>query len=87
MTGGCDSISVGRGLVHPKWFFWFDRSARIEATQQDVVHRRKITMKIAPPWKRDKTVHVRAYTRFRLGRHESVCSHWRRWPQQLMLPL
>lgn len=32
---------------------------------------------------RQKVVHVRAYTRFRFGRHESVCSHWRSLPQQL----
>jgi hypothetical protein len=30
-----------------------------------------------------KRVHVNAYTRRRLGRFESVCEHWRSWPNQL----
>ena len=30
-----------------------------------------------------KVVHVRAYQRFRFGRRESVCSHWRSLPGQL----
>jgi len=29
---------------------------------------------------RAKTVHVCAYTRWRLGRHEYVTSHWRSMP-------
>jgi len=32
-----------------------------------------------------KQVHVRAYTRFRFGRHEFVTAHWRSWPRQLSL--
>lgn len=31
---------------------------------------------------RAKLVHVRAYTRFRFGRWENVCSHWRSMPGQ-----
>ena len=37
--------------------------------------------------RKEKSVYVRAYTRFRFGKHESVCQHWRSWPQQLWLPL
>jgi hypothetical protein len=29
---------------------------------------------------RDKSVHVTAYTRFRFGKLEWVCSHYRSWP-------
>ena len=32
-----------------------------------------------------KTVFVTAYTRFRLGRIEHVCQHWRSHPGQLNL--
>lgn len=32
-----------------------------------------------------KSVFVRPYTRFRFGRIESVCQHWRSHPQQLTL--
>lgn len=32
---------------------------------------------------KSKVVNVRAYVRFRLGRLESVCSHFRSWPRQL----
>ena len=32
---------------------------------------------------RAKVVHVRAYIRMRLGRFESVCSHFRSLPRQL----
>ncbi|SSW68630.1 hypothetical protein AVE30378_03089 [Achromobacter veterisilvae] len=33
-----------------------------------------------------KTVYVNAYTRWRLGREENVCAHWRSAPgSQLML--
>ena len=32
-----------------------------------------------------KSVFVRAYTRFRLGRLESVCQHWRSHPGQMQL--
>jgi hypothetical protein len=32
-----------------------------------------------------KDVHVCAYTRFRLGKLEAVCSHWRSHPGQLSL--
>jgi hypothetical protein len=32
-----------------------------------------------------RTVFVRAYTRFRLGRLEYVCQHWRSHPDQLNL--
>ncbi len=32
-----------------------------------------------------KSVAVRAYTRFRLGRLESVCKHWRSHSGQLQL--
>ncbi len=31
---------------------------------------------------RPKQVHVSAYTRFRFGRLENVCQHWRSWPGQ-----
>lgn len=34
---------------------------------------------------RIKGVHVRAYTRFRFGRTENVCQHWRSFPEQLVL--
>ena len=34
---------------------------------------------------RFKTVFVRMYTRFRLGRIENVCSHWRSHPGQMEL--
>lgn len=30
-----------------------------------------------------KTVHVRAYVRFRFGKLEDVCSHWRSHPGQM----
>lgn len=30
-----------------------------------------------------KNVFVRAYVRFRFGRIEHVCQHWRSWPGQL----
>lgn len=29
---------------------------------------------------RPKTVHVCAYVRFRKGKLEHVCQHWRSWP-------
>lgn len=32
-----------------------------------------------------KSVFVHAYPRFRFGRWESVCNHWRSAPGQLML--
>jgi len=32
-----------------------------------------------------KTVFVRAYQRFRFGRLENVCQHFRSWPVQLKL--
>lgn len=32
-----------------------------------------------------RSVHVCAYTRFRLGRFENVCQHWRSHPGQLSL--
>jgi hypothetical protein len=32
-----------------------------------------------------KSVFVSAYTRFRLGRLEYVCQHWRSHPDQLQL--
>ncbi len=32
-----------------------------------------------------KSVFVRAYTRLRCGRRESVCEHWRSHPGQLEL--
>lgn len=31
-----------------------------------------------------KGVFVRAYVRFRLGRKEQVCQHWRSWPYTQM---
>lgn len=34
---------------------------------------------------RRKSVHVRAYVRFRFGRIENVCQHWRSHPNQLVL--
>lgn len=34
---------------------------------------------------RYKSVFVRAYVRFRLGRLENVCQHWRSHPHQLEL--
>lgn len=34
---------------------------------------------------RNKGVFVRAYVRFRLGRLENVCQHWRSYPGQLSL--
>lgn len=34
---------------------------------------------------RVRSVFVRAYTRFRFGRTESVCQHWRSHPGQLTL--
>lgn len=33
-----------------------------------------------------KGVFVRAYERWRFGRKEQVCSHWRSFPGQLSLP-
>lgn len=36
--------------------------------------------------RREKVVHVNAYMRFRLGRHEHVVAHWRSLPRQLELP-
>jgi hypothetical protein len=35
--------------------------------------------------RRIRSVFVRAYTRFRLGRLEYVCQHWRSPPNQLCL--
>ncbi len=32
-----------------------------------------------------RSVFVRAYIRFRFGRHESVCKHWRSHPGQMQL--
>lgn len=32
-----------------------------------------------------RDVHVRAYNRFRFGRWEAVCQHWRSSPGQLSL--
>lgn len=32
-----------------------------------------------------KSVFVRAYKRFRFGRTENVCQHWRSNPDQLLL--
>lgn len=32
-----------------------------------------------------KTVHVCQYVRYRLGRFESVCHHWRSHPGQMSL--
>lgn len=32
-----------------------------------------------------KSVFVRAYSRFRFGRTEDVCQHWRSYPKQLSL--
>lgn len=32
-----------------------------------------------------KSVYVRRYSRFRLGKWESVCQHWRSHPGQLEL--
>ncbi len=32
-----------------------------------------------------KTVHVTSYPRFRLGRWEQVCEHWRSAPGQMEL--
>lgn len=32
---------------------------------------------------KSKVVKVRAYVRFRFGRLERVCSHFRSWPRQL----
>ena len=34
---------------------------------------------------RVKSVFVRGYHRFRFGRWESVCQHWRSYPGQLSL--
>jgi hypothetical protein len=34
---------------------------------------------------RIKTVFVRAYTRFRFGKLENVCQHWRSHPWQMEL--
>jgi hypothetical protein len=34
-----------------------------------------------PPAARDKVVYVTAYTRFRFGKLEWVCAHFRSWPQ------
>nr|MBS3723974.1 hypothetical protein [Delftia sp. PE138] len=36
-------------------------------------------------YSRSKTVHVRQYVRFRLGKLEQVCEHWRSHPGQLVL--
>ena len=36
-------------------------------------------------YRKVKSVAVRAYTRFRLGRMEYVCKHWRAHPGQLQL--
>jgi hypothetical protein len=33
------------------------------------------------PEAREKVVHVRSYRRFRHGKWERVCSHFRRWPR------
>lgn len=40
---------------------------------------------MSPSHTKPKTVHVRAYSRFRFGRNENVCQHWRSWPGQLSL--
>jgi len=34
-------------------------------------------------YERTKGVFVRAYTRLRFGRIETVCAHWRSYPHQL----
>lgn len=34
---------------------------------------------------KEKSVFVRAYVRFRFGRMENVCQHWRSYPRQLVL--
>lgn len=34
---------------------------------------------------RHKTVHVNPYSRFRFGRVEHVCEHWRSEPNQMTL--
>ncbi len=36
---------------------------------------------------RSRLVHVRAYTRTRLGHRENVCAHTRSWPRQYKLDL
>jgi len=38
-------------------------------------------------YNRTKSVFVRAYVRFRFGRIENVCQHWRSLPHQLELQL
>jgi len=38
-----------------------------------------------PIYYRAKSVFVRAYIRFRFGRLENVCQHWRSHPGQLTL--
>lgn len=38
---------------------------------------------VAP--RRGRGVHVRSYRRFRLGKWEDVCAHWRSHPGQLTL--
>lgn len=40
---------------------------------------------MASGYQRFKGVFVRAYVRFRLGRLENVCQHWRSHPGQLTL--
>jgi hypothetical protein len=35
--------------------------------------------------RKHKTVYVRQYMRFRFGKYESVCQHWRSHPGQLSL--
>ena len=40
---------------------------------------------LAMRFQRIKTVFVRAYPRYRFGRWESVCQHWRAHPGQLSL--
>lgn len=37
------------------------------------------------PYARVKSVFVTAYHRFRFGKRESVCQHWRSHPGQLTL--
>ena len=39
----------------------------------------------AEMWRQFRSVHVRAYRRFRFGQWEDVCAHWRSHPGQLTL--
>lgn len=43
----------------------------------------ELTMAYGYP--KPKSVHVNAYIRFRFGRMEQVCQHWRSVPQQFSL--